>query len=146
MPIVDYPFQAQGTFSEPKPILPIKITNPHNDFVFFSWGLIDTGADSTAIPGWIAKKLGHDIKSGKLSDCIAGGGLIRIYEHTCCIDILSMDKNGRVDDNNMAITIPDGRIGVLEHLPFVLLGVNDFLRNYVLTIDYPKQVFSIRQQ
>ena len=57
-----------------------------------------------------------------------------------------MDSAGRVKDN-VILTIPDkGKyIGVLEGCPFVLLGVKDFLKKYVLTVDYSQQVFSIRK-
>lgn len=146
MPIVDYPFQAQGKFSEPSPILPLRIINPKNSFEYLTWGLVDTGATSSTIPDYIAIALGHDPTKGKLCPGFTGSGPTNVYEHTCRIEILEMDSAGRVKDN-VILTIPDkGKyIGVLEGCPFVLLGVKDFLKKYVLTVDYSQQVFSIRK-
>ncbi len=61
MPIANYPFvDIKGV---PKPGLPVILTNPANDFSYGTWALIDTGADNTVIPEFIAKKLYHDPKS-----------------------------------------------------------------------------------
>jgi len=144
MPIIEYPFQAKG-FTKLSPILPIIIVNPDNGFVFPTWGLIDTGADDTSIPEHIAKKLGHDIKSVRPYSGYAAGGIIDVYKHTFSIDILSMNENGQVNENDTIIKISRRRIGVISDLHCVLLGVEDFLKKYVVTIDYPRQVFSIRK-
>ena len=129
MPIVDYPFQAQGVFSQSSPILPILITNPHNGANFQTWGLVDTGAMATVIPGFIARSIGHNIT---------------VYPHTCSIDIWSIDNNGNVNENDVVIRIPSRSMGVINDCNCVLLGVNDFLKRYILKVNYPRKVFSIR--
>ena len=57
MPIVNYPFVVMSGIGVPKPGLPVILTNPANGFSLDTWALIDTGADSTVIPEFIAKKL-----------------------------------------------------------------------------------------
>lgn len=145
MPIVDYPFQAQGKFSQPSPLLPILITNPHNGSQFRTWGLLDTGAIATVIPGFIARIIGHNVENVASFSGNGAGGQLTVYPHACSIDILSMDSNGKVnEENDIVIRIPPRNVGVINGLPGVLLGVNDFLKKYIVKIDYPRQVFSIR--
>ena len=145
MPIVDYPFQAQGVYSQPSPLLPILITNPHNGARFRSWGFLDTGAVATVIPAFIARIIGHNVENVASFHGNGAGGQLTVYPHTCSIDILSMDSNGNVnEENGIVIRIPPSNVGVIIGLPGVLLGVNDFLKKYIVKIDYPRQVFSIR--
>ena len=145
MPIRNFPIQAAGPFSVPSPVLPIVIRNPANNFPFQTWALIDTGADRTAIPGFIARRLGHEIGQGKYSCGCTASGNADVYAHTCRIDILGIDNKGE-PNNKTIITIPDRPIDVIENLHCVLLGVSDFLCDYVLEIDYPAKVFSIRRK
>lgn len=144
MPIVDYPFQAQGVFSQPSPILPMLITNPDNGVNFRTWGLIDTGAASTVIPAYIARIIGHNVENVIPASGRGAGGKFNVYPHTCLIQIFSMDSNGSVNENDFAITIPPRNIGITDNIDRVLLGVHDFLKRYILKIDYHRQVFSIR--
>jgi len=145
MPIIDYPFQAQGPFSELSPILPIIIINPENRWQFQTWGLIDTGASATTIPGFIATEIGHNIERVKPTPGLGAGGAVDVYEHTCSINILSMAQDGKVNKDEIVIKVSRRRIGVINGLHYVLLGVNDFLKKYVVTIDYPRKVFSIQK-
>jgi len=144
MPIVDYPFQAQGVFSQSSPILPILITNPHNGANFQTWGLVDTGAMATVIPGFIARSIGHNIENVAPFHGAGAGGQITVYPHTCSIDIWSIDNNGNVNENDVVIRIPSRSMGVINDCNCVLLGVNDFLKRYILKVNYPRKVFSIR--
>jgi hypothetical protein len=143
MPIVDYPFKAQGVFSIPSPILPVLITNPHNGANFRTWGLVDTGAVATVIPGFIARNIGHNVENVATSSGDCAGGQITVYPHTCNIDILSMNSNGNVNENDIIIRIPPCKMGVINDCQCVLLGVSDFLKKYILKIDYPRKIFSI---
>ena len=144
MPIVDYPFQAQGAFSQPSPILPLLIANPHNGNNFRTWGLIDTGAMATVIPAFIAGIIGIDIGSIPSSPGKGAGGDLTVFRHLFSIDILSLDGDGNVIENEIAIRIPPRSMRIINNLPGVLLGVNDFLKKYILKINYPLQIFSVR--
>ena len=45
----------------------------------------------------------------------------------------------------MACTIADTPVDFMPNLPVVLLGVANFLSNFVITIDYPSKLFSIKK-
>ncbi len=57
MPIANCPFTSFLPDQFPRPLLPIKIINPHTGKGFNTWGLIDSGADESAIPAINAKVL-----------------------------------------------------------------------------------------
>lgn len=145
MSVNDFPFLSLGPGCIPKPILPIIVKNPHNNTHLETLGLIDTGADSTIIPKHMAEFLGHNTEKGLMHECQTGGGAASYYEHTFTIDIVAIDQKAMVDYDNVVMTISEKCFGVLPELKIVLLGVNDFLSQYVLTINYPKEIFSLRQ-
>jgi hypothetical protein len=144
MPISNYPFRAAETIRLPSPILPIRIINPHNGFDYLTWGLIDTGAVDSAIPEHIAKALGHDIKSVGSINGYGASGPCDVYPHTFKIDIFKMNNKGDVNEQQIVHTIPECRIGVIRYLPYVLLGVKEFLSKFVLVIDYRKKKVSVK--
>jgi hypothetical protein len=144
MPINNYPFKTNEKIILPSPILPIRIINPHNNFDYLTWGLIDTGAADSAIPEHIAKTLGHNIRSVQPMLGFGASGNFDIYPHTFKIEIFEIDSKGTVNDKKIVHTIPKGHIGVIEDLPFVLLGVKEFLKNFILIIDYKNQKFSVK--
>jgi len=61
------------------------------------------------------------------------------------MEILYSDSAGKIDYNNVVIRIPEKTFPVVPGLHIVILGQNDFLKNYVLTINYPRQIFSIKK-
>jgi len=80
MPISNYPFRMPDGFSSKgtrlwaaKPIVPIILYNPHNDFNYSTWAIVDTGADTSVIPEHIAKSLYHDIRHPKVKRDISFG-------------------------------------------------------------------------
>jgi hypothetical protein len=143
MPIVNYPFvYVQGS---PKPALPVILQNPANGFEQLTWALIDTGADYTVIPEFIAKDLYHDIThaSVKKSDCTGVGGIAITYQHTFRLRILESVGKGNIS-NKTVIQIRKRLFAVVQGLNTMVLGENDFLKKYILTIDYTKKLFSVR--
>ncbi len=146
MPITGYPFSILGAGNIPKPLLPISITNPYTGQSLFQWALIDTGADICAVPAWIAIALGHDLKAGATSSIGTGNGHSDAYRHTMNIEIFKISHAGTQDPNTVVHRIPDTPITCMQNLSVVLLGVNGFLQNFKLTIDYPRSNFSINYQ
>ncbi|MEA3351572.1 MAG: hypothetical protein U9Q82_13210 [Chloroflexota bacterium] len=138
MPIKDCPFSVYAQFGdEPRPILPVRIINPHTGKRIQTIGIIDTGADECSIPADYAPLLGHDLQSGHIKQVYTGNGMTTAYSHTTRFEILhpaSFDLLYTVDD------IP---VDFLPNLHIVLLGVNNFLSKFILNIDYPKHIFSI---
>ncbi|MFC1855641.1 hypothetical protein ACFL2A_03765 [Thermodesulfobacteriota bacterium] len=140
MPITNFPFLSVRNDSFFRPMLLIKITNPDTGKSFNTVGQIDTGADECAIPAGIADLLGHKLKDGNKKDIRTGNGITQFYTHKTTFEIF--DISGK----KLVLTIKDTPVDYGENLSTVLLGVNNFLSNFVLTIDYPKQNFSIKHK
>lgn len=143
MPIIDYPFfEING---KPKPALCVKLINPENKIECKTWALIDTGADCTVIPKWIANDLDHILKHKdvKKDYCSGIGGGAISYQHTFGLEIFKSDKKGNLLKKPV-ITIKPRLYPVVEDCGIMILGMDDFLKNYTLIVNYPKQLFSLR--
>lgn len=138
MLIENFPFYAIAPGHPGRPMLPIKIHNPHSGKSLSVWGLIDTGADDCALPASYAKILGHNLLAGEVKTISTGNGKTSAYAHTTRIDIFSQSSKEPV------YTIPDTAIDFMPNLDSVLLGVKSFLGHFVLTVNYPRQTFSIQ--
>ena len=137
MPLFDCPFTLyqDGIY---RPTLQIRIINPHTGMSQRTYGIIDTGADECAVPASYAGLLGHALKAGNQKNVSTGNGEAVAYTHTTKFEIFN-PSTGRV-----AYTIQDAPIDFLENLHVILLGVHSFLSNFILRIDYPHKIFSIR--
>ena len=157
----EFPFSRLIDGKTYRPLLPITIINPENGLDDFAWAIIDTGADRSTVPEYIAKRLYHDIKNTKAQCDIVNtvGSCIRVYKHTFSIKIHAMTLSGSnivvgqpvIDIPKMLVDVvpveTENKSGEKVTTGFnqVLLGVDDFLGNYILTIDYPRKMFSLRQ-
>jgi hypothetical protein len=146
MPIRDYPFSITDRYNAPAPLLPIRLTNPANDFVYDTWGLIDTGADGICIPGHISRALYHDNDGVKASAGTGAGGIFLTYPHTFKIEFFGMDEKGDIDTNDIVHIIDDRLFEVAPDLHLVIIGVDNFLENFKLTIDYPNKTLSVMKR
>ena len=132
MPIRNIPFDGVS------PYLPIRIINPSNGKAVRTHGLVDTGASSCAFPGHIAALLGHDLTKGKKQNANSAGGTAESYAHTTTIEIYDFQDNRLFVVNKVTV-------GYMPKLSVNLLGVENFLAGFQLTVDYPGKRFSIRQ-
>ncbi len=138
MPIKDCP--VDSFISYPTSILlPIIIINPENNKSYKTKGLIDTGACDCAIPADIAKILGHNLILGYPKIIGTGNGDSLAYSHTSTIQIFHPEK----PDGNPIYTLDNVLIDFMPNLHFPLLGVNGFLSEFILSINYPKRIFSL---
>lgn len=138
MPIRNCPFRKIDSFSIPRPILPIRIINPENKKSIRTWGIIDTGADDCAIPADIAEILGHDLDKGKSKPIETACGNSIAFSHTTTIEVF------HPEEKILVYKFENVLVDFMEGLPHVLLGTNNFLSNFILKIDYPNQIFSLR--
>jgi hypothetical protein len=122
----------------------IRVTNPHTNTKVVIQALVDTGADSCAFPADIAGQLGHNLESVPAKPVFTASGQTEAFAHTSCVDILQMRPDGLPGDK-VLYTIDDTPIDFIRGCDDFLLGVRDFLDEFVLTIDYPRQRFSIRK-
>jgi len=137
MPLTDCPLIecSNGVF---RPILGIRIINPHTGLSQRTIGIIDTGADECAVPASYAKILGHKSTAGKRKTVSTGNGKTRAYTHTTKIEIFD-PTTGKI-----AYVVNDTPIDFMPNLSVVLLGVESFLSKFILNIDYPHRKFSIK--
>ena len=137
MPINECPFTNCGSGIY-RPILPIKILNPHASKGYRTFVIIDTGADDCAVPAVYAPLLGHNLQTGQQKIISTGNGETIAYAHTTRFEIFH-PSTGKI-----LYIINDTPIDFMPNLHVVLLGVNSFLSRFVLTIDYPQKKFSIK--
>ncbi|OGQ57512.1 MAG: hypothetical protein A3J24_06900 [Deltaproteobacteria bacterium RIFCSPLOWO2_02_FULL_53_8] len=136
MPIRNCPFtrSINGVY---RPILGLRIINPHTGRHFQTIGIIDTGADECAVPADLAPLLDHNLEKGLSKKISTGNGDNVAYSHITKFELFH-PATGR-----LLHTVSDTPIDFLPNLRVVLLGVNSFLSRFILHIDYPKKTFSI---
>lgn len=145
MPIDNFPFfRAYPTDPKKRPWLFIRVNNPDTDHSFPTVGLVDTGADECCMPASYAGFLGHNLTAGAVKKINTGNGLTTAYGHTCTVEVL--DTNLLFQGKQKIVyTIEKTLIDFMPNLHCALLGVGTFLNQFILTIDYPREVFSIRK-
>lgn len=127
------PFSQSNPDDIPRPWLKIVLSNPGTGKSMKTYGIIDTGADECALPAHYAPILGHDLQAGKLTEISTGNGVTMAYSHTVSFSIDGFEvKNVLID--------------FMPNLSVPLLGVKSFLSNFILTVDYPNQEFSLVQK
>ena len=105
------------------------------------WGFVDTGADACLFPGSLAIDLNHDLKGdGVKSTTNIGIGQIAIpvYSHTFKLELLSPDRK------KVIWASEDVEVECSETEPPILIGVDNFLKNFKLIVDYPNQEFTLQ--
>lgn len=137
MPISNFAFTDIGD-GFARPFLLTKIVNPFNGNHVLCFGLVDTGADDCSVPASIAKSLGHDLQAGRQREIGTGNGMSIAYEHTVRFEILHP-----ISKKPLYI-IQDTPVDFMPNLPLVLLGTQNFLSRFILTINYPLKTLSIR--
>lgn len=151
MPIRDYPFiyyeQHSGKIiiggEKSRPFLWIKVVNPSNGNSIITNALVDTGAFDSAFPAECAPRLGHNLKAARPKTICTSNGKTKAYPHTSTVDILDILPDGNPNLNRILYSLPRQLIDYTEDLGQFLLGQNNFLKKFILNIDYPKKRFSI---
>ncbi len=143
MPIKDYRFTSVAS-GQSRPMLWIRVINPDTKKGIIALAIVDTGADDCVFPAEIAVQLGHKLKSVSAKVIKTAGGKAYAYSHTSSVDILQTLPNGMPGDK-VLYTIPTTPIDFIEGCEAFLLGRKKFLEKFILTIDYPRQLFSIRR-
>jgi hypothetical protein len=137
MPLKDCPFtECSGAIY--RPILHIRLVNPHTGIGTRTYGIIDTGADECAVPASFAQLIGHNLQAGSTKSINTGNGVTIAYTHTTKFEIYH-PRTG-----NLIYTVEDTPIDFMPNLHVVLLGVKNFLSNFILNVDYPRNLFSIK--
>jgi hypothetical protein len=142
MPIKNHPFAT--ILGVNRPMLWIRAINPDTGQGVIELAIVDPGADECVFPATTATELGHTLESGSKKSIKTASGTTYAYSHTSVVDILDMQLNG-MPGSKVLYTIPKMPIDFVQGCDHFLLGVGNFLKDFVLTIDYPRQCFSIRK-
>ena len=121
--------------------LPVRLRNPATGLTLITYGLVDTGADSTLLPGSLAIQLGHDLRSCGARASVSMGienTQVTTWRHTFDLELLSGDgtRGVRSFDNI--------EIDCSETDPPPLLGASDFLGCFDLAIKYTACSLTLR--
>lgn len=143
MPIKDYRFTSLPN-APARPMLWVRVVNPDTNLAIIALAIVDTGADDCAFPADVATKLGHKLESVAAKKTNTAGGQTKVYAHTSRVDILETLPNGMFG-NKVLYTIRDAPIDFVEGCSAFLLGRGKFLSKFVLTVNGPRQRFSIRR-
>lgn len=140
MPIENFPLLRRGIDAPYQPLLRLRIVNPDNGFDLQLYGLIDTGADECSLPGWCASKLGYELKAVQPKEVLGVGGSGEAYPHTCIIEV--QDLSGSI-----VMSLGPCEFDFVDQWAesMAVIGVKNFLKDFVLTIDYPQKRFSIKR-
>jgi predicted aspartyl protease len=95
-----------------------------------AYALVDTGADECAFPASFASLLGHNLQDGEVKRISTGNGVTQAYSHRAIIVIEKFSTQ-------------DVLVDFMPNLNIPLLGVRSFLSNFILTVDYPRKMFSL---
>ncbi|MDD3275763.1 MAG: hypothetical protein PHP93_01790 [Kiritimatiellales bacterium] len=138
MPRAEYPFYSFQTPTDAcRVYLPIRLSNPKTgSSTDIEMALVDTGADSCVIPGSLAGALGHNLKHKAIRPSPTlgiNGTHVDTYGHTFRLELLGPDAETVVWSNDRTV------IDCIEAEVPILLGTQDFLANFKITIDYPAQ-------
>jgi predicted aspartyl protease len=130
VPSRSYPFTSLRPGQRPRPLLPVTIENPATGKKIWTLALIDTGADECALPISLAGRLGHTLERGAAKTVATAGGEITAHSHTAKITV-------------EGLVALEATVDFIPGLGTPLLGVNSFLSSLILTVDYPRQTFTL---
>ena len=126
-----------------KPWLPIRFINPMTGEHITVRGLIDSGADTCLFPTSLCACIGHNLKADGVKSNRALGveqKPVRTWRHTFILELLSPDLK-----KILWSTKKPAEFDCSEAEPPVLLGVDDFLRNFDVTLSYRKGVVTLER-
>ncbi len=135
------PFIEMGESIILRPIIPIVIENPDTGIILRTYGLLDTGADTTLINAEFGELLGHNIEKGQESDITGLAEQKLCYEHKTIINILKDDSIAEKISYQLDCK-PIAYMKDLRDIP-VILGCNDFLDYFKIVLNYPRKKFSL---
>ena len=130
MQINNIPFRKLSPNAVARMWLPVTIFTPPKNKSIRIFGLIDTGAGECALPAAYAARLGHNLRAGQKKEIHTGNGVTIAYSHTVTVKIFDFPAW-------------KAKIDFIPNLGVTLLGVKNFLGRFRLTIDFPRQVFSL---
>ena len=144
-----FPFMQRNSKSSYRPLLPLILSNPHDksQMPVRQIGIIDTGADYSIVPGFVAESLNHDNENHQVkTDGYRGvSSQGTSYLHTFAMKIILAKKSpGGIDimQDGPFIEIPKIKFRVVPKARRMLLGM-DFISTYCINFDFLNDHFSL---
>jgi len=97
-------------------------------------GLIDSGADQTTFPGWIAEELGYNLHKGQKRIFVGIGGSVLAYRHK-----IQLILNGN------RFTIDAFFSHDWDDMPFGLLGQESFFSRFDVSFNYRDKTIILKR-
>lgn len=146
MPRLQYPFyqfrDAEGELSPDfRLYLPICLSNPETGQSIEVFGQVDTGADSSLFPAYLAQFLGHHLKGDGVKRSTAVGiesDGVAVWRHTFDVGLLDTEHD------RIVRSFPSMEIGCIESECPILLGAADFLRYFNWQIGYDAHLLDVQ--
>lgn len=145
MPIQQHPFtRISPNYS--RPMLWIRVANDHADVPpIVVKAVVDTGADECAFPASIAVHLGHRLRKGLVRKTVrTASGKTPAFSHMSRVEVLSIREDG-LPGTQVLYALREVPIDFIQGCESFLLGTRNFLKPFLLEINYPAEVFSIRK-
>ena len=96
--------------------------------------LIDSGADQTTFPGWIAEGLGYNLHKGQKRIFVGIGGSVLAYRHKTQLSL-----------NGNKFTIDAFFSHDWDDMPFGLLGQESFFSRFDVSFHYRDKTIILRR-
>lgn len=117
-----------------RPVLPVTIENNGKKIKYFV--LVDSGADHNIFHAAIGEELGIDVKSGKIIQFWGvSNNKQTAYYHNVKVSIGGWEHDCFI-----------GFSYDIEHMPYGLLGQDDFFKKFKIIFDYSKKQFELKEK
>lgn len=101
--------------------------------------LLDTGADTCTLPSYVATFLGYDMTIPSTNSTKGVGGVsVATWQHDFVVGLLDPSEKQVLKMNERS---PMNCVGH-DDLP-VILGTNNFLKDFKIIIDYPNKTITL---
>lgn len=114
-----------------RPVIPVKLSLDKNEVTFD--GLVDSGADESTFPAWIAKTLGHDVYRGKKKIFSGIGGSVLAYQHKTRLILSGIEFVADVYYSHE-----------WDDMPFGLLGQASFFSHFAVNFNYKEKFILLK--
>lgn len=117
-----------------RPVIPIKLSFGRRQVTFDA--LVDSGADESTFPAWIAKTFGHNVYKGKKKIFSGIGGSVLAYQHKTYMRINGIELIANVYYSHE-----------WDDMPFGLLGQASFFSHFNVNFNYKEKyvILSLRK-
>ena len=131
------------------PRLLVRVHSPNDGKSVVAWALVDTGSDCCALPLLWQDRLNITFTEADKVENVFSAGIPRqtSYRKEVAISVLhSIERPSNhkcLAPGSTAIDLLKCKVLFLEKLGYPILGMKDFLDEYVLALNYQRKQFSV---